>query len=174
MKNRLHSIGMALMIPSLILTASIDGKVEPRAPKRVGWREWVEIYPGKFRIKAKMDTGAKNSSVNAPEYEVYECDGRKMVRFKIVDRKGKNIGITLPLVRMAKIKERDGSYQTRPVVELDIKLGGERFKVETNLVNRSHFLCPLLLGRSFMIQAKLLVDSSVRYLMKNNARAQKP
>ena len=48
-----------------------------------GWIENVSIFPGNFKIKAKLDTGARNSSLNARNMEEFYRDGDKWVRFKL-------------------------------------------------------------------------------------------
>jgi hypothetical protein len=54
----------------------------------VGWLEEVKIYPGNLILKAKLDTGAKNCSLNAQNIVEFERDGEKWVRFEIVRHSG--------------------------------------------------------------------------------------
>ena len=42
----------------------------------VGWREWVSLpQAGVDWVKAKIDTGARSSSIHAFDLEVFEQDG---------------------------------------------------------------------------------------------------
>ena len=58
-----------------------------------------------------------------------------------------------------------GNSQMRPVILLRICLGGVRKEAEVNLVDRSRFKYPLLIGRSFLA-GDFLIDSDQTYLLK--------
>ena len=69
-----------------------------------------------------------------------------------------------PVVRTVRIKRHAGRSLERPVVLLSICVGSVHKEVEVNLVDRSRFQYPLLLGRSFL-EGDLLVDSARRYTL---------
>jgi hypothetical protein len=125
----------------------------------VGWVEEVKISPGNLVLRAKVDTGADNSSLNVSAYTLFERDTKPYVRFEVTDRGGKTTTLELPVVRTAKIKRHKGPRQLRPVVILSICLGTYRADAEVNLVDRSRFLYPMLIGRSFLRQA-FVIDPS--------------
>lgn len=128
----------------------------------VGWVEKVRIFPGNVVVHAKVDTGADNSSLNAPAMEEFTRDGAKWVRFDFTTREGKTVTIEREVVRVAKIKRHTGKRQERPVVRMRICIGNVSREAEVNLVDRSRFKYEMLIGRSFMGD-KLLVDPSKKY-----------
>ena len=50
----------------------------------LGWREWVGLPKlGLQHVKAKVDTGARTSTLHAFEVRPFDEDGRHQVEFKI-------------------------------------------------------------------------------------------
>ncbi len=136
----------------------------------VGWAEKVKIFPGNFIIKARIDTGAKTSSINTPFLETFKRDGKTWVRFDFRDKKGKKKKIIeKEVVRVAKIKRKGMKSEERPVIKLEICLGDTYKEAEINLVDRSNFIYQILIGRSFL-ENSFLVDSSFRYSKKPNCK----
>jgi hypothetical protein len=131
----------------------------------VGWLEKVRIYPGDFVIIAKLDTGAKNSSLNASRITEVERGGERWVRFKVTDRYGKTVTIERKVHRIVKIKEADGTPQLRLAILLGICLGSFYKEVEVNLADRTHFNYQMLIGRSFL-QGNVIVDPSIKFTTK--------
>ena len=56
-----------------------------------GWVERAVVYPDGVELHAKLDTGAKTSSINAPDPVFYQQDGRQWVRLELVNRKQEKI-----------------------------------------------------------------------------------
>jgi len=138
------------------------------APPRRGWLEEVAVDGGKLLLKAKLDTGAKTSSVTASEVIELRRDGRDWVRFRIEDADEADRGhlvLERPVTRWVKIKRHSGTAARRPVVELDICLGTKSRTVEVSLTDRSGFNYPVLLGRNFL-EGTALVDAGRTYTVK--------
>lgn len=137
------------------------GAMEDKAV--VGRVEQVKITPGNIVLKAKVDTGADNSSIHVKDFTLFDRGGEQWARFEVTDQDGNTVSLERPVVRMAKIKRHKGTAQERPVVMLRICLGKHRRSVEVNLVDRSRFSCPMLIGRSFL-QPKFVVDPAEKFI----------
>lgn len=128
------------------------GAAAQAAPASYGWVEWVRVEPGGQRLKAKLDTGARTSSLSALDLEVEEVeDGPDRVRFRLEDQNGApGPRVKRPVKRWVRIKRHDARPDRRPVVEMEICLGALRKTVEVSLADRSKFNYPVLLGRNFL------------------------
>jgi hypothetical protein len=145
----------------------------PTNDKRVvGRLEIVRIYPGNLRLRARLDTGAKNSSLDAQNLTEFELDGERWIRFNVTNHKGKSVTLERKILRVAKIKRKHGKSRERLVIKLGICLGGIFREVEVNLVDRSGFNYPMLIGRSFM-ENHLVVDPSVAFVTKPDCERKK-
>lgn len=131
----------------------------------VGWIEKVRILPGNLIISAKIDTGADNSSLHVNDFTLVVRGNEQWVRFSVTDDDGKEHSFERKLVRVAKIKRHSGPRQERPVVMLEICIGKFRREAQVNLVDRSKFKYPLLIGRSFSANA-LEVDPGGKYTVE--------
>lgn len=140
----------------------------PAESKQVaGWLEKVCIYPGNLVIHAKLDTGAKNSSLNASHITEFTRNGEQWVRFKVTSRYGKTVTFERKVQRVAKIKRHGAEPQIRFSVRLGICLGSSYEEAEVNLVNRSDFNYQMLIGRSFL-KGNAIIDPSLKYTTKPN------
>lgn len=135
--------------------------------KMVGVIEKVIVYPEKLLFHAKMDTGARHSSLDADRVQLFQRNGKEWVKFTVIDRNKKKMTLERPVVRTAKVKMRNGKLQLRPVVELDLCIGRTVRKVEVNLVDRDHFLYPFLIGRSYL-KGEFAVDSGKKFKTEPN------
>ena len=151
-KNCLRTICSVL----LLITINADAK------EVIGIYEKVSINGTNFSLRAKIDTGAKNSSLNAVNYEIYSRDGENWIRFDMVNKEGKTISLNKRVKRYTGIKRKNASSQKRPAILLDICIGKVSKKVEVNLVDRSNFNYQLLIGRSFLHGA-FIVDVEKTY-----------
>ncbi len=156
------SFGMAISVVSLfLLLCPAYGDNE----QVVGWIEKACIQPGQLVLPAKVDTGAVTCSLHAPDLVEFERDGEKWARFTIVDGNGKQAVIEKKIVGVRKIKRHFGQYQNRPVIRLAICVGNIHKTSEVNLVDRTGFEYPLLIGRNFM-DGRLVVNPSAKYTVE--------
>jgi len=143
------------------------------APKQkviMGWLESIFIKPWNRRLTAKLDTGAKTSSLHADKIEHFSKNGEDWVRFALGDIEDKQLPPIIaekPLVRTVNIKCKGDDCQPskRDVVVLTVCKNGKDYEAEFNLVDRSNFNYPVLLGRSFLKDVAL-VDADETFLFK--------
>lgn len=151
-KKMLKHFATILLIVNLAFPVIISSK-EP-AKVIAGWVENVHIENQDYKVKAKLDTGAKTSSIHATNIESFKINEEKWVRFtlSLVDSKENRhkINIEKPRSRKTSIKNHDGSPDKRYVVELQICFNGRTFTTEFTLADRSEYIYDVLLGRQFL------------------------
>ena len=126
--------------------------------------ERVELLGGELSVKAKLDTGAATSSLDAVNIERFEREGERWVRFEITDPESEEtFQLESPILRNVRIVRHSGEHQRRPVVKLDVCFGPFHREVEFSLVDRSNFIYPVLLGRSALRNAAL-VDAGATFM----------
>ncbi|MDT8406458.1 MAG: RimK/LysX family protein [Methylococcales bacterium] len=134
--------------------------------KRIaGWVEKVVLEEGQFILTAKLDTGARTSSIHAQDIGYFTRDGEDWVRFVLpVETKqgNKNQPIEAKLHRMVKIKRHTLPSAERPVIHLGFCLNDHYYVTQFTLADRSNYHYPVLLGRRFL-KGRLLVDSATQF-----------
>ena len=136
-------------------------------PPMFGYLEDALLLPQGFPIKAKLDTGADNSSVNAEVVRRFERDGKQWLVFVVESIDGRKLELERQVLRTARIKRHDGKAQRRPVVLLTICIGNIAEDVPVNLVDRTKYTYNLLIGRSFMAK-RVVVDPGRQFTTKPN------
>jgi hypothetical protein len=158
------------LILACLTTAATPGPGQDK--EWVGWLEKVRICPENLVIHAKLDTGARNSSLNAPHANIFKRKGETWVRFDVTDRAGKTATLERKVQRITKIKQHDRPPDLRPVVRLSICLGDTFKVVEVNLRDRSDFNYQMLIGRSFL-KEDFVVDASATFTKRPKCRGVK-
>jgi len=138
---------------------------ERRALEAVGWREIVHLPELGLRgIPAKIETGARTSSLHATIIEEFVRDGETFVRF----------GVDFPQQHVRQICEAvhidwrgvtssNGETQRRRIIKTPLKIGRLRFRAEISLADRSDMQFPMLIGRS-SLRRRFVVDSGHSWL----------
>lgn len=128
-----------------------------------GEAEKVSVLPQEFTYNARLDTGATTTSIHAVDISQFVRDGKKWVRFSLLDPKTqKNVELEKPLSRIASIKRHGTEDQQRPVVKLKLQMGPVEKVCEVSLTDRGNFEYPVLIGRNFM-SGKAIIDVSRIY-----------
>jgi len=132
----------------------------------VGWVEKARINGVEEEVKAKLDTGATTTSINAEILEGPDEDSESggMIRFRFTNGEGIKEVFELPIVRWARIESRKGDYLRRPVVLMKLCVAGQWIEEEVNLAERDDFNYPVLIGRNMLSKGKLVVDSSQTFI----------
>ena len=146
----------------VVCFSSLAAPAHGDSPRVVGWVEKACIQPYSLILPAKIDTGAVTCSLHAPDLVEFERDGAKWVRLTVVEPGGKRAVIEQRIVGMRKIKRHFGQFQNRPVIRLTICVGNVQKTSEVNLVDRTGFEYPLLIGRNFMDGA-MIVNPSAKF-----------
>ncbi len=134
-------------IPKSTQGMRIIGEVEP-----------VTILKAGMTLPARIDTGATTSSLDARDIQRFERDGKKWVRFTLLDRRSKKtVKVEGRLTRTVEITRHGTDPQYRPVVKLKAILGQVELYREFSLTDRSAFTYPILIGRNFL-QGEFIVD----------------
>lgn len=136
-----------------------------------GLNEYVQLLDIDQRVAAKLDTGAQTASLSARDIKRFKRDGETWVRFYLAIDDAHAHPIERPLARISKIKRRAGdynpeedkSYTARPVIEMDVCMGGALRTIELNLTDRSAFQYPLLIGSDALQRFDALIDPSLKY-----------
>jgi hypothetical protein len=104
-----------------------------QAREIVGWVEKVRLYPWDIVAKARIDTGAKTSSMGVDALKYFYRNNEQWVRFTATNFKDVTIEIERKVIRISKIKDPYGKLIQRPVVNIGICLGGYYENAEVNL-----------------------------------------
>lgn len=128
----------------------------------IGWREWVSLPAlGIEFIKAKVDTGARSSSLHAFEIKKFKRDGESWVRFRIhpVQRNTDyEIEVEAKLLEYRTVRSSSGNAESRPVILTEVEMLGTSRVIELTLANRDQMGFRMLLGRE-AIRTKYAVDA---------------
>ena len=156
--HMLVSVAVSAILVMLPMSSSAEEKFV------AGWLEKAKIYPGGLLLHAKLDTGAKTTSLNIQNLETFEKNQQLWVRFQVVSRKERVRTFERKVTRRVKIKRHGADPLERYVVKLGVCVGNHFRKVEVNLADRSDFNYQLLIGRTYL-NPHILVDAAETYTL---------
>lgn len=123
-------------------------------------------------LKAKIDTGAKTSSLHCSYIE--EVNENSVV-FEVLDathKKYRKKRYSMPIERVAKVRSSNGIIEKRYVISTEVLIFEKNYEVEFTLRNRKKMNYPILLGREFL-EKGFIVDVSkqnISFLEKTNKK----
>ena len=133
----------------------------------MGWREWVSLPEwGAPYVKAKIDTGARTSSLHAFGLEWFDVSGSPWVRFEIHPWQRSTsdaIVAEAAVVATRDVKSSSGDVERRPVVHTSLVLAGREQTAEITLTRRDEMGFRMLVGRE-ALRHRFVVDPGVSYL----------
>jgi hypothetical protein len=125
----------------------------------IGWREWIGLPDlGVPWVKAKVDTGARSSSLHAWDVDVDERDA--VVRFAVHPFQHDDeiaVVVRAPLLDVREFRSSNGDVERRPVIGTRAALAGVVAPIEVSLTNRDEMGFRMLLGRT-AVRRRFLVD----------------
>ncbi len=140
-----------------------NSKEEPKSSIIIiGEAEYVYLPRTKIKLKARIDTGATTTSINALNIKSFERDGKKWVKFELLDEKKKVYKRSLPIYEVIQVKRHGAEVQNRYVVKMRINLGTSSQLIRVSLTDRSKFTYPVLVGRN-LLRGVAVVDVSKKY-----------
>ncbi len=134
----------------------------------VGSEEWLSFPAlGIPAIKARIDSGAKTSSMHAFNIHTFRRDGAAWVSFEVHPLQNNRrivIRCERPILDRRSVKSSSGVSETRYVIGALLKAGEENWEIEITLANRDSMGYRMLLGREAM-NGKMLVDPSLSFCL---------
>jgi hypothetical protein len=146
--------------------------------RAIGWVEKVYLPQYEFLVKAKVDTGARNSSIHATDIQYVDSgtrSKRSRIRFRTLDFDGRPRTIEAEVVRTVRIRKTSLSSDSplreeRVEIQLEMCLAGITKKIRVNLTDRTGMNYRLILGRS-ALQNDFIVDVSQEFIGGPSCRA---
>ena len=147
-----------------VVTKYLPAPVVTDATPIIGAVEWAFVEPGGLFFEARIDTGAETSSIHAEDIQLLEKDGKRYVRFSLLNREsGEKIQLERRLHRRIVVKQNvDAPADRRYVVRMWVTLGTTRTWLDVSLSDRDDFEFELLLGRN-MLMDDFVVDVSKKH-----------
>lgn len=140
----------------------------------IGWREWVSLDQlGVKAIKAKVDSGARSSSLHVFELQDFERDGAQWVRFKVHPLQSNSeveVEVEAAVLEYRSVRSSSGKASLRPVIETHVSMMGQTWPIEITLARRDKMRFRMLLGRQ-AFRGRFLLDSGASYYGGKPSRA---
>jgi hypothetical protein len=124
-------------------------------------------------IRAKVDSGARSSSLHVREQELFERDGVTHVRFVLEHGPGEALRLQLeaPVLDQREVTDSGGHRENRVFIQTLLRLpGGQQWPIELNLTERRNMAFPMLLGRT-ALRRRCLVEPARSWLLGVPAQA---
>lgn len=133
----------------------------------IGSEEWF-AFPslGIPAVKARVDSGAKTSSIHAVNIVPFKRKGAPWVSFEVHPLQNDRrtlVRCEAPVVDRRTVKSSSGDTGRRYVIRVPISMGDTAWDIEVTLANRDSMGYRMLLGREAMV-GRTLVDPGSRFV----------
>lgn len=140
----------------------------------VGNQEWC-TFPelGIPAVKARVDSGAKTSSLHAFNVRRFRRGKQAWISFDVHPvQKNRSVVVKCerPLLDMRVVKSSSGVPETRYVIQTPMRMGDQEWEVELTLANRDSMGFRMLLGREAM-HGRVVVDPSLENALGDHSSA---
>ena len=126
----------------------------------IGSDEWCVFKKlGIPAIKARVDSGAKTSSIHATNIEIFTREGVDWVRFEvdpIQDDPNILVKCEAKLLRSKMVKSSMGASEERLMIRTPLTIGKDTFTVKLTLASRDTMNYRMLLGREALNRRYLI------------------
>lgn len=150
-------------------------KLEVNNLKIIGSQEWCAFKQLKIpAILARIDSGAKTSSIQATEIDLIKKNDEDWVRFEIYPiQKNETVKVVCraKLAGKRMIKGSFGISEERLIIKAPVTIGDDTFDIELSLANRNTMEFKMLLGREAMAH-RYLINPGAKHLQKKYLRKQ--
>lgn len=131
----------------------------------IGWREFIDFPEwGIHKIRAKVDTGARTSSLHVEDVKLLKND---RIKFSVIVSEKlplKRKKVIAKIIKRGKVKSSTGHNTHRWYVRTVIKIGKNERRIALNLTDRGGMNFRMLLGRT-AIEDVFLVDVDRSFLV---------
>lgn len=171
------ALAFSLALPAGAALAEASEDSDKSIPETLGFVEWLVMNETSVRLKARLDTGAKTSSLHAVNVEGFKKGDEEWVKFQLplgdhedqpsegsIEHEDVILEFERPVHRTVLIKRKSAPSQRRYVVKMDFCIAGAVHETQFSLTDRGNFKYPVLLGRRFMRDDNILIDSADSFI----------
>jgi hypothetical protein len=144
---------------------------EASRPVLIGWKEFLDLPDlGLFRLKCKVDTGARTSTLHCDALTLLEelSDGTALAEIAVSpDRRSPGLRVTslVKVLRRIAVTDSGGHPELRPLIETVLVLGPVRRRILLTLADRRGMLFRMILGRK-AVEGSFQIDPAKKYLLR--------
>lgn len=134
----------------------------------VGSQEWCALPTiGIPAIKARVDSGAKTSSIHAFNIQPFKRNDISWISFEVHPLQNNRRAVVrceAPVVDRRVVKSSSGFSEKRYVIKIPVVIGDNSWDIEITLANRDSMGYRMLLGREAM-SGRMLVDPASSFCL---------